>query len=175
VTLKRFWAYRSAAAGLPGDGPVEEVELVGSVLHAVAEHVDHAALADLALQAVEELATRRTVVVEAQSVGSLDLRRPQEGVELGEINRRLAEVVAGVAEDPLAAVRRTGLMRVASRRRRRGLAGHPRDDQALEALLARLGGHASTSPAAPSRSISSSDSSPSSRASESSSSSGSPT
>src|ERR1035437_2395786 len=72
-------------------GAVEEVELVGSVLHAVAEHVDHAALADLALQAVEELAPRRTVLVEVQSVGSVDLRRPQEGAELGEINRRLAE------------------------------------------------------------------------------------
>ena len=68
-------------------GAVEQVELVGTVLHAVAEHVDHAALADLALEAVEELAPRRAVVVEVQGVGGVGLRRPQEAAELGEIDR----------------------------------------------------------------------------------------
>ncbi len=58
---------------------VEEVEVVRAVLDAVAQHVDDAALGDLALQAGQELAPRRAVLVEGERVGGVGLRRPQEG------------------------------------------------------------------------------------------------
>ena len=52
--------------------------MVRPVLDAVAQHVDHAALADLALEAGEELAPRRAVVVEVERLDERRLRRLQE-------------------------------------------------------------------------------------------------
>src|ERR1035437_4648721 len=63
-------------------GAVEEVKLVGSVLHAVAEHINDAAFGYLALQAVEELAPSGAVIVKIQRIGGLRLSGPQEGAEL---------------------------------------------------------------------------------------------
>ena len=45
---------------------VEEVEVMRPVLDAVAQHVDHAALGDLALQPGQELAPRRAVLAEVE-------------------------------------------------------------------------------------------------------------
>ena len=46
--------------------PVEQVKLMRAVLDAMAQHVDRAALADLAPQPRQELAPRRAVLAEAQ-------------------------------------------------------------------------------------------------------------
>ena len=70
--------------GVAGRGrAVEEVDVVRAVLDAVAQHVDHAALADLALQAGEELAPRRAVLAEVERLGDLRLRGAQEGAQAG--------------------------------------------------------------------------------------------
>ena len=44
--------------------PVEQVQIVGAVLDAVAQHVDGAALRDFALQPRQEFASSRTVLVQ---------------------------------------------------------------------------------------------------------------
>ena len=72
---------------------VEEVEVVRPVLDAVAQHVDGAALADLALQAGQELAPCRAVLAEVERLGRLGLRLPQEGGELRQVHAVLAVVV----------------------------------------------------------------------------------
>ena len=54
--------------------------MVRPVLDAVAQHVDGAALADLALQAGQELAPRRAVLAEVERLG-----------RLGCVSRRKAE------------------------------------------------------------------------------------
>ena len=82
---------------------VEEVEVVRPVLDAVAQHVDRAALGDLALQPRQELAPRRAVLAEVERLGRLRLRRPQERRELREVDAVLAVVVLGRAADPAGA------------------------------------------------------------------------
>ena len=103
---------------------VEQVELVRPVLDAVAQHVDDAALADLALQAGQELAPRRAVLVEVERLGRLGLGGLQEGAELRQVDAVLAVVVLGLAADPAgrrrspaARARSPALRRVAGRGR----------------------------------------------------------
>ena len=79
MTLKRFAAKRSAALRVARRRrAVEQVDVVRAVLDALAQHVDDAALGDLALEPREELAPRRAVVVEVERVDQLRLRRQQE-------------------------------------------------------------------------------------------------
>ena len=70
------------------------------VLDPVAQHVDHAALGDLALQAGQELAPRRAVLAEVERLCDFRLRRLEEGAELGQIHAVLAIVVLGVSVKP---------------------------------------------------------------------------
>ena len=79
---------------------VEEVEVVGAVLHAVAEDVDGAVFGDLALEAGEELAAGGTVFVEAEGGGGVGLGGVEEGAELDEVDAVLAVVVVVVAGGP---------------------------------------------------------------------------
>ena len=67
--------------------------MVWPVLDAVAQHVDDAALADLALQAGEELAPRGAVVVEVEYLSDLWLRGPKESSQLDKVHAVFALVV----------------------------------------------------------------------------------
>ena len=69
--------------------------MVRAVLDAVAQHVDGAAPGDLALQAGQELAPGRPVLVEGEGLGHLGLGLAQEGRELGQVQAVLAVVVLG--------------------------------------------------------------------------------
>ena len=72
---------------------VEEFDVMRSVLDTLAEHVDHAALADLALEAGQELPPRWAIVFQAQPLERLRLRLDEEGAKLHQIDRVLAVVV----------------------------------------------------------------------------------
>ena len=108
----------AAVAQLPGNGEavlleeslrlrvlgrgcaVEEVEVVRSVLDAVAQHVNSAPFAYFALKPRQELAPGRAVLVKCQGVGHLGLGGSQEGGKLHQVDTVLAVIVVGVAAAP---------------------------------------------------------------------------
>ena len=158
--VQRPLCFIAAVAKLPGDGEavlleafpgllvagrggaVEQLQVERAMLDAVAQHLDGAPLRNLALQPRQELAPRRPVLIQCQSLGGLRLGVMQEGGELGEIDAILAVVVAMVAGAPAdPAIGSARLDERACRRRIAGMAGERRADQALEALLARIGRH----------------------------------
>jgi len=133
----------AAVAELPGDAeaipgvplggrrvarrgrPVEQVEVMRTVLQAVAQHVHHAALRDLSLEPREELAPRRTVLIQVEGFRGFRLRRQQEPAELRQVHAVLAVVVTGGAADPAGdPVERRGLLH-AARAARTGVARGP--------------------------------------------------
>ena len=96
---------------------VEEVEVVGAVLDAVAEDLDGAAFGDLALESGQELAAGGAVFVEAEGGGGVGLGGVEEGAELDEVDAVLAVVVVVVAGGPAyAAVGAGGVRRRCGRR-----------------------------------------------------------
>ena len=152
----------AAVAKLPGDGEavllkalpgllvagrgraVEQVEVDALAMpDAVAQHLDGSSLGDLALQPRQELPPRRPVLVERERLGDLGLGgMRRNAAELGEIDAILAVVVAMVAGAPAdPAIGSARLHERACRRRVAGMPGERRADQALEALLARIGRH----------------------------------
>ena len=119
---------------------VEQVQVVRAVSDAVAQHVDGAALGDLALQPGEELSSRRTVLVQRQRFGGVRLGGRQECRELDPIDAELAVVVVGIAAAPArAAVAGAGLRCPALLRWIAGMAGQRRADQAFEAAFGGVG------------------------------------
>ena len=74
--------------------------MIRPVLDPFAEHVDDAALADLALEARKELPACWAIVFEAQPLERIRLRFDEEGEQLRQINRVLAVVVFGGTADP---------------------------------------------------------------------------
>ncbi len=76
---------------------------MGPVLEPVAQDVDRAATADLALQAGEELLARRAGVAEIERRRYSRLRGVQESAELRQVDAELAVEVSGVAADPACA------------------------------------------------------------------------
>src|SRR5262249_41448354 len=98
------------------------------VLDALAQHVNHAALGDLALQAGQELTTGRAVVIQVQAVSRCRLWGAQEDRQVDQIYRILTVGNLGGARNPSA------------------LGWEPViDDERLQALLAEVGTHAVTS------------------------------
>ena len=93
MTLNWFWRKRRWAVSFWAEGAVEEVEIVGAVLDAVAEDFDGAAFGDLALEAGEELAAGGAVFVEAEGGGCVGLGGVEERAELDEVDAVLAVVV----------------------------------------------------------------------------------
>ncbi len=116
--------------------------MVRPVLDAVTQHVDGAALADLALQAGQELAPCRAVLAEVERLGRLGLRLPQESGELRQVHAVLAVVVVGIAADPANSVGGRPLAHLVGLRRVARVAGQRRADQPFEAALAGVGVHA---------------------------------
>ena len=91
------------------------------VFHPVAQHIDHAAFADLLFQPRQKSATRRRVLAQFQCGGEFRLRGFQEGAKMDEVNAIVAVVIFGLAREP------TG-------------ADHIGDDQAFQSLFAGVGG-----------------------------------
>ena len=115
---------------------VEEVEVVGAVLDAVAEDGDGAAFGDLALEAGEELAAGGAVLVEAEGGGGVGLGGVEEGAELDEVDAVLAVVVVMVAGGPAdAAVGGGGFADGAAGGGVAGVAGEGFADEAFEAAF----------------------------------------
>ena len=120
---------------------VEQFDVVRAALHAVAQHVDGAALGDLALEPRQELAPRRAVLVQRERFGGLRLRVVQEGGELDAIDAELAVVVVGISAAPAdAAVGGACLRNLALLRRIAGMAGQGRADEPFEAAFGGVGG-----------------------------------
>ena len=109
MTVNRFCSNRSWACTFPAEGrAVEQVYLMGAVPDAVAQHVDGAALGDLALQPGEKLAPCRALLGECQCFGGLRLRCAQKGGELDEVDAVFPVVVVWVAAIPAHAPYTTG-------------------------------------------------------------------
>ena len=121
---------------------VHEVDLVRPVLDALAEHVDGPALRDLSLQSSQELAPRRTVLAQVQRFCRVGLGGVEEGGELGEVYAVLPVVVLRISAYPARAVAGRPLARGLLLWRIAGSSRERRADEALEALLAGVGGHA---------------------------------
>ncbi len=144
MTLKRLALYQLRSPGVAGRRrAVEQVEMVRPVLEPVAQHVDRAALGDLALEPRQELAPRGPVLAEVERLGDLGLRLAQEGRELGEVDAIIAVVVVRIAADPAPAVGGRPLAHGVARGSARiaGRAGQRRADQPLEAAFGGVGGH----------------------------------
>ena len=123
---------------------VEQVQVVRAVPHAAAQHVDHAALRDLALQPGQELPPRRSVRVRRQRLGRRRLGGAQERRELDPVHAELAVVVAEAAAAPAhAAVSGARLRRPAFLRRLARMAGQHRADETFETAFGGVGGHRS--------------------------------
>ena len=118
-----------------------------AMLDAVAQNVDHAALADLALQAGEELATSRAVGVERQRFDERFLGSQEKAAQLHQVDAVLAVVVVRIAENPASAASywSSGLGRNVFGRKHVRTPGHGANDEFFEAFLARVGPHTSTS------------------------------
>ena len=103
-SLLRLWVVLRGRA-------VEQIQLQRPVSDPVAQHVDRAALGNLALQPSQERTPRRTVLGQRQRVGSLRLRVPQKGRELHQVDTVLPVVVVEAATappDPAVTRRRVG-------------------------------------------------------------------
>ena len=119
---------------------VEQVDLVRPALDPLAQHVDAAALGDLALQAGQESAPRRAVLAQAQRFRDLGLRGAEECRKLRQVDAVLPVIV-------LRSRRRSSPPRslTAARAPRpppadRRAARQRRADEALEPSLAGVGG-----------------------------------
>src|SRR6266498_1350774 len=70
------------------------------MLDALAQHINHAAPGDLALEPGQELSPRPAVVVKVESVGCLRLRGAKKGCHVEETDGVLTLIVLGVACNP---------------------------------------------------------------------------
>ena len=100
--------------------------MVRAVLDAVAQHVDHAALGDLALERRQEFLPGRAGVRKIEVIDQFRLRRGQESGELSQVNGEFAFVLLGIALNPASG-------------------GHVRYNQAFQALFTGVGLHATAS------------------------------
>ena len=100
---------------------VEKVHMGRAVLDAAAQHVYHAALGDLALQAVQKLGALGAFLVDAKSLIGVGLGGGEELQQLGPVDGVFPVVVLGVA------------LNVS------GLLHEGRDDDGLQALFAGVG------------------------------------
>src|SRR4051794_23362132 len=104
------------------------------MLQAVAQHRDHAALSDLALQSCQKAPACGAVILDVEGDSGLRLCGAKKRGQLPEIDAVLPVVVVRLAFTP-AGDRRS----------------HLPNDQRLEAELARIASHAPTSPGRSSR------------------------
>ena len=110
------------------------------VLDASAKHVDGPSLRDLSLQTGQEPAPRRTVLPQVQRFRGIGLGGMEECGELGQVNAVPPVVVPRISAYPAHAVAGRPL---ADRVRLRRIAGSARQrlaDEALQPLLAGVGG-----------------------------------
>ncbi len=137
---------------------VEQIEVHRPVLHALAQHIDDAALADLGREAGEELEAvdvlRVVRVGHRQLLERLGLGGAQEGEELRHIERVGAVEVLRAAGEVASAAKRLASPPTESGSDGETIhAGHVPHDERFEALLAGVGGHATASSSAASASI----------------------
>ena len=111
------------------------------------QHVDDAALADLALQPRQEFLPGRAVVVEVERRHQGRLRRGDEGAQLDKIDGPGPVIGLRIAEQPVVqADERLRLLGESAAGRRGSIApGHVGDDQGFQALLRGVGFHAAAS------------------------------
>ena len=109
----------------------------------LAQHIDHATLADFARQAGEELPPRGSIRVEAQRFGGLGLGELEKAAQLHQVDAETAVVVPGITEQPAGAAGHGGVEAGGCMRRHEqvGAAGHGAHDQAFQALFTDVGGH----------------------------------
>ena len=123
------------------------------MVDALPQHIDHAAFANLAREASEELEAvdvLRAVGADYRQLGErIGLGGAQEGEELGHVECVRAVVVLRAAGGVAGAtVSRRAFSHAVRRHGEASGSGHMPDDHGLEALFADVGGHVS-SPKAP--------------------------
>ena len=126
---------------------VEQVHVQRPVLDPVTQHLDGAALGDLALEPGQERPPRGTILGQRQRLGGLRLGATQERRELHQIDAVLAVVVVEVAAaPPHSAVSgwRIGNRALGGRIAR--MPGQSHADQPLESAFGGVGGHAISRP-----------------------------
>ena len=115
---------------------------MATVLDALAQHSDGAALVDLALKAGEELAAGGAILTEAEGMGGVGLRDVEEGSQLDEVDAVLSIVVVMIAGGPPnAAVAGRKLADRWSWWNVAGVAGQGSANEAFEAAFGEIGGH----------------------------------
>ena len=121
---------------------VHEVDLVRTMLDALAQHVNGAAPGYLTLQAGQESAPRGAVLVQTKRVCGLGLGSSEEYEELGEVQAELPIVALWLSAYPTCSIACWSLAHHAALRRVAGRARQRFADEALQSLLAGVGGHA---------------------------------
>ena len=111
------------------------------MLDTLAQHVDGAALADLTLQASEELAPLGPILAEVKRLDCLGLCLTQECRKLRQVHAVLAVVVVRVAADPSGSRSGRKLKHSARWRGVTGVARHRRAYQPLQPALAGVRRH----------------------------------
>src|ERR1035437_960727 len=124
------------------------------VLDAMPKNIDRAALADLPLQAGQELSSCWAVGIQAQRFGDPRLGLDQEGVELSQVHAVLALIVIWVAADPAGTVSGRPFGNGAGVAAIARCARHGGADQPLESAFAGVAGHTPTSSVSAARSVS---------------------
>lgn len=125
-----------------GGGAVKKLEIVGTVLDAVAQHLDDAPLGHLPLKAGQELATYWAVLIQPEGGDGFGLGGVEKTAELDQVKAMFAVVIVVVAGGPAAApigagsladgAASGGIARIASE----GLA-----NEAFQAPFGGVGGH----------------------------------
>ena len=122
---------------------VEEIQVVRPVFDAVAENVDRAPPADLALKTRKELAPRWAVFSQAERLGHPRLRVTQERRKLDQVHAVLSVVVARIPAGPAGTVGRRALSYLVLRCWVAGKPGQCCADQSFEAAFGGVGRHTS--------------------------------
>jgi hypothetical protein len=131
----------AAVAG--GGRAVEELDLVGAVADALAQHFHHAALGDLFLQPGQELPAAGPIYGDRHGFGDLRLSGLQKTLQLHQINAVAAVVVSRLAQQPTGSAthRHSGWRGLVGRLQQVGAPGHGAGDQRFQSLFAGVRGH----------------------------------
>ena len=115
---------------------VEQIQVQRSVLDPVAQHVDGAALVDLALQPIQKRAPRRSVLGKRERLGGFGLGYTQECRQLHQIDAILPIVIVGIAATPAnAPIADMGFCHGARGRRLAGIARQAGANQAFKSAF----------------------------------------
>lgn len=125
-----------------GGGAVKKLEMVGTVLDAVAQHFNDAPLGHLSLKASQKLVACRAVLLQPEGRGGFGLGGVEKTAELDQVKAMFTVVIVVVAGGPAAAP--IGAGRLADGAASGGIArvaGEGLANEAFQAPFGGVGGH----------------------------------